>query len=164
MPTCVPADGPEPGALARVVQRVLDSPTGSVAHFVERQVADDRQHVTVRHGVLRVDRRSLVPGLRRLDEDRRELANGGMLKDDERLRAEVEELLARAEAADAADDAAEGAYNPDEEKPATTEPPTATEPRPSGAKVPAASATKASSPNATPSAATGPAGLQTPRT
>jgi transposase len=38
-----------------------------------------------------------------------------MIKDDERIRREVEELLAKADAADAADDAAEGAYDPDEE-------------------------------------------------
>lgn len=38
-----------------------------------------------------------------------------MLKDDERIRNEVEELLAKAEAADAADDATEGAYDPQEE-------------------------------------------------
>jgi transposase len=38
-----------------------------------------------------------------------------MLKDDERIRNEVEELLVKAEAADAADDATEGAYDPQEE-------------------------------------------------
>lgn len=38
-----------------------------------------------------------------------------MLKDDERIRNEVEELLAKADAADAADDAAEGTYDPEEE-------------------------------------------------
>lgn len=38
-----------------------------------------------------------------------------MLKDDERLRKEVEHWLAQAEAADAADDATEGAYDPQEE-------------------------------------------------
>ena len=38
-----------------------------------------------------------------------------MVKDDERLRAEVEELIGKAEAADAADDATEGAYDPQEE-------------------------------------------------
>ncbi len=38
-----------------------------------------------------------------------------MLKDDARLRAEVEELLVRAEAADAAEDESEGEYDPKEE-------------------------------------------------
>lgn len=38
-----------------------------------------------------------------------------MVKDDERIRKEVEELLAKADAADAADDQAEGPYDPDEE-------------------------------------------------
>jgi transposase len=38
-----------------------------------------------------------------------------MVKDDARLRAEVEELLSKAEAVDAAEDAAEGAYDPQEE-------------------------------------------------
>src|SRR5690606_37974829 len=35
-----------------------------------------------------------------------------MLKDDERIRKEVDDLLTKADAADAADDAAEGAYDP----------------------------------------------------
>lgn len=38
-----------------------------------------------------------------------------MLKDDERIRKEVDDLLTKADAADAADDAAEGAYDPKEE-------------------------------------------------
>lgn len=38
-----------------------------------------------------------------------------LVKDDTRLRAEVEQLLQQAEAADAADDEAEGAYDPNEE-------------------------------------------------
>lgn len=38
-----------------------------------------------------------------------------MIKDDQRLRQEVEELLAKADAADAADDETEGAYDPQEE-------------------------------------------------
>lgn len=38
-----------------------------------------------------------------------------MLKDEERIRKEVEELLAKADAADAADEASAGAYDPEEE-------------------------------------------------
>lgn len=43
------------------------------------------------------------------------MSHDRMVKDDQRLRQEVEQLLATAEAADAADDAAEGPYDPQEE-------------------------------------------------
>ena len=43
------------------------------------------------------------------------MSHDRMVKDDAKLRAEVEELLARAEAVDAAEDAAEGAYDPQDE-------------------------------------------------